>query len=236
MKHVLITGCSSGIGNGLCNYYLQQGDRVTGISRSVPKDLINHDLFRFIQLDLTEFEDVVTNLKTALTDCQNIDVVILNAGILGNIADLKDSTIEHLKHVMDTNLWSNKVFLDTLCDAGISTKKVVAMSSGASVNGNRGWSGYSLSKSALNMLMKLYAAENPETLYYAFAPGLIDTPMQDYLNEEVDEEKFTSVKRIKAARNTPGMLSPEEAAPILAKGIAALDNYDNGSFVDVRKM
>ena len=74
------------------------------------------------------------------------------------------------------------------------------------------------------MLIKLYAAEISSTKFYAFAPGLIDTQMQDYLCEIVDQVKFPSAARIASSRGTDNMPRPELAASTLARAISELDN------------
>ena len=76
---------------------------------------------------------------------------------------------------MKINVWSNKVICDWLLKSIPEIYQIVFMSSGAAVNGNRGWGSYSLSKATLNMLAKLYAAEAKQTHFSALAPGLVDT-------------------------------------------------------------
>ena len=43
-----------------------------------------------------------------------MDLAVLNAGVLGRIADLRDVPVEELKQVMDVNLWANKALVDAL--------------------------------------------------------------------------------------------------------------------------
>ena len=44
-KTVLITGVSSGLGNGLAHFYLEQGSQVYALNRKEPSDLIANDNF-----------------------------------------------------------------------------------------------------------------------------------------------------------------------------------------------
>ena len=235
--HVIITGVSSGIGWGLSKHYLSKGHQVYGLSRRVPEDLIQNKNFNHVVCDLTSFESIPESVSKLLSKTSKIDLAILNAGILGPIADMKNQSLVDLKEVMDVNLWANKPIIDTLLETVPNTKKVVAISSGAAINGNKGWGGYSISKAAVNMLIKLYASENENTTFYAFAPGLIDTPMQDYLcGDELKVTDFPSAQKLKEARYTPNMPTAEDAGEILAKGIHELDKLETGSFVDIRKM
>ena len=40
--------------------------------------------------------------------------MLLNAGVLGEIKDLSDTTLAEIAAVMDVNVWANKVIYDTL--------------------------------------------------------------------------------------------------------------------------
>lgn len=232
---VLITGTSSGIGYSLAEYYLDKGYEVYGVSRRVPKGL-NGRGYNHCSMDLRHIENEKDRFIEFIGEIKKIETIILNAGILGEIKSLAENSIEELNDIMFVNTWANKILIDILVEHVNEVNKVVAVSSGASINGNSGWGGYSLSKATLNMLIKLYAAEIIDTRFYSFAPGLVDTSMQDYLCGEVDADKFPSIQRISKARNTVNMPTPKEAASHLARGIDRLDNYESGSFVDVRKM
>ncbi len=235
--NVFITGVSSGIGWGLSKYYLSKGYQVYGLSRRVPEDLMNHKNFNHTICDLTDFNSIPNSLSSLLNEVPFIDLAILNAGILGPIEHMKNQSIKDLKEVMNINVWANKPVIDALLETVPNIQKVVAISSGAAVNGNKGWGGYSISKAALNMLVKLYAAENDQTSFYAFAPGLVDTAMQDYLcGGNLDSDSFPSAQKLIDARGTENMPTAEAAGEILAKGILNLDNLDSGSFADIRKM
>lgn len=235
--NVLITGVSSGIGWGLAHHYLNQGDQVFGLSRRIPEDFINHPNFRHFQFNITHHEKAPMVLKYLLAEVQTLDLVVLNAGMLGPIGDMKNQSIQDLKQLMEVNVWSNKPIIDSILLDIPNTPKIVAISSGAAVNGNKGWGGYSISKAALNMFVKLYASENKHTKFYALAPGLVDTAMQDYLcGEEFSEEDFPAASKFKAARGTDAMPKPNDAAKLLDDAIKRLDEYPTGAFVDVRKM
>ena len=235
--HVFITGISSGLGLGLTRACLERGDQVYGLSRRPPPDDVKaHSGLKFLKLDLEKLEDITSGLKTLLGDSVPIDLVILNAGILGEIQDLKDSPLPGLKRIMNINLWSNKIICDFLIERQGAVKQVVSVSSGASRSGHRGWSGYAISKVSLNMLTQLYAAENPDTHYTALAPGLIDTAMQDYIYTTPPIDKFPALNRLREARGTDAMPDPAEAAKNLLACFPRLLKLENGSFADIRKL
>lgn len=236
--NILITGCSSGLGNGLAAYYLNEGHKVFGISRSTNDALNSHSSFNFLQLDLSGLNEIPGKVQDFLKNESVMDLAILNAGILYDVRDVKDTEIEEIKKVMDVNVWANKVLIDVLFEQLDSIHQVVAISSGAAVSGKRGWNAYSLSKATLNMLIDLYSREQPHTHFCALAPGLIETGMQDYLNNlpKAHEKKFPMVKKLKEARGTDSMPKPKEAAVIVANAIQKVTDHESGSFLDVRNM
>lgn len=236
-KAVLVTGVSSGIGYSLSQLYLERGWRVLGISRRRPADLCENPMFSHQSMDLSDHEAIKKWLPELLNGVPRLDLVILNAGVLGRFGDLRDADVVDLEHTMRVNVWCNKIILDVLQTLAVHFAQVVAISSGASVNGNRGWSGYSISKSALNMLVKLLAAENPKAHFASLAPGLVDTPMQEYLCNYPLDERFPALNILRSKRRTPEMPPGNEAAIILADVFERLpDCCTSGEYVDIRKL
>ena len=234
--NVLITGTNSGLGFGLTKYYITNGHTVYGISRKRNEELRKYDNFRFLYQDISKFSEIETNLVSFLNGLEVLDLVILNAGILNEVKDLKDTSLDEIQHVMDVNVWSNKIVIDTLFRHIKKIHQVVAISSGAAVSGARGWNAYSLSKATLNMLINLYAKEHTETHFSALAPGLIKSQMQDYIYGLPDNEQYPVVKRLKEQRESGHMAEPEVAAQLNASAIKQALKYKSGSFLDSRKM
>ncbi len=234
--NVFITGTSSGLGYGLAKHYLANGHFVYGLSRSLNKELQSHNNFEFLVQDISKFGVIETNISSFLKGVRKLDLVILNAGILSEIKDLKDTTLDEIKTVMDVNVWGNKLIIDTLFQKIETISQIVAISSGASVSGSRGWNAYALSKATLNMLINLYASEHTNTHYCALAPGLIQSKMQDYVFTVTEDEKYPVIKKLKEARGTSEMPEPEDAAKRVSQAIKKALNYKSGSFLDVREM
>lgn len=234
--NILITGTSSGIGEAMAAYYLENGHQVFGISRRENDFLNGFPSFHFLSQDLTLFDYLEGNVKKFLKPVAQLDRVILNAGYLNEIRDMKDTDLESMKRAMDINVWSNKLLLDILISSVHQIDQVVAISSGVAVNGSRGWNGYAISKAALNMLIQLYAAENPGIHFTSLAPGIIDTRMQDYIASISEDEAFPVIQNLKKVKGTPHMPGPEEAAPQLAKAIEKIQQYRSGSFIDIREI
>ena len=228
---VFISGVSSGIGLALAQKFLALGADVYGLSRRPCPD----SRVKWQTCDLADLNSIKKIMTELCSQVAKFDLAILNAGVLGTIQDLQDADMNELRDMMDINLWANKVLIDYLCGTQ-QTTQIITLSSGAAVNGNRGWSGYSISKAALNMMTSLYAKEFDNTHFTAFAPGLVDTAMQDQLCSIKDIGNFSSLSRIQSARGTESMPSADELANHLPDVFRNLLTYQSGSFVDIRKM
>lgn len=231
--NVLITGNSSGLGLGLTEALLADDAIVWGMSRrGCP--ITGNDGLRDRSQDLGNLTTLAESLDRLLSDCLRLDLVILNAGLLGRIQPISHTDVHDLEHLMRVNVWANKLILDWLIERQIPVEQVVAISSGAAVNMHYGWGGYSLSKAALNNLIRLYAHEMPDTHLTALAPGLVDTDMQEYLCGEVDTDEFPSVEKLKNARGTDAMPNANQAAAHILEALDSLREGESGQYVDLR--
>ncbi len=231
-SRAFITGTSSGLGRGLAQRLSQRGWDVYGCSRRGCDLPQVHDT----RLDLGDEGAVAPALDRLLGQIETLDLVVLNAGVLGEIRDLSTTPLADLQRVMAINVWANKLLLDWLLAWGRPVTQIVLISSGAAVLGNRGWGGYALSKAALNMLAKLYAHEFDGSHIAALAPGIIDTAMMDHLCNEADVDTFPAVERLRQARGSAAMPGPEEAAERVLSVLPQLRAYPSGSFVDIREI
>ncbi len=227
-KKVLITGCSSGLGFSLTNFYLENDYIVYGISRTKPK--IKNKNFYFKEFDLSNLKKIKLELTPFIDEIKEFDIVYLNAGILGEIKELAKLSIAEIKEVLDLNVFANKEILDIL--AKTNTKVIIAISSGASIKGSKGWGSYSLSKASLNMLINLYSKEIINTKLLAVAPGVIETAMTDIIRFDVDDKIFTSAKILKEG----DIQQPLDAASKLHEVVIREKEFANGSFIDVRNI
>lgn len=227
-KNILITGCSSGLGLALTNYYLEKNYKVFGISRKKP-DITNTN-FIHKSFDLSNISKIKEELSTFILDVKEIDTVFLNAGMLGKIKILSELSIQELNEVYALNVYANKELLDILMN--LKVKNILVISSGASKNGYKGWGAYSLSKAGVNMLINLYSNEMINTKILALAPGVIKTPMTDYIRFELDENIFPSVKKL----NEGIVQTPEETALKIGNLINKIDEYKSGTYVDIREI
>ena len=227
-KNILITGCSSGLGLALTKYYLKKEYKVYGISRKKPS--ITNENFIHKSFDLSQVSKIKSELTDFIKDINNIETVFLNAGMLGKIKILQELSIDEMNEVYSLNVYANKELLDILMQ--IKVNNVLVISSGASKTGYKGWGSYSLSKAGVNMLVNLYSNEITNIKILAVAPGVIKTPMTDYIRFKIDENIFTSAKKL----NEGIVQTPEETAIKIDELINRIDEYESGSYVDVRQI
>ena len=232
VSNAFITGSSSGLGLGLVRRLSQDGWQVYGCSRRGCDLPGVHD----IRVDLADEAAVAPALDRLLGEPEALELVVLNAGVLGEIRDLSATPLADLQRLMAVNVWANKLVLDWLYAWGRPVAQVVLVSSGAAVLGNRGWGGYALSKATLNMLARLYAHEFDGTHIAALAPGIINTAMMDHLCDEADAGAFPALERLRQARGTSAMPGPDEAAGRVLSVLPQLRRYPSGSFVDIREI
>ena len=83
------------------------------VSRREPKDLVEQGL-HFAGIDLNDSVAGKRSFCKLINDVPNFDLVILNAGKLGQIRDMKETSLEDLRETMEINVWSNKWLLDCL--------------------------------------------------------------------------------------------------------------------------
>ncbi|MEM7540063.1 MAG: SDR family NAD(P)-dependent oxidoreductase [Pseudomonadota bacterium] len=233
MRQVLITGHSSGLGEALARYHLETDDAVLGISRRRPA--LTDDALISMQCDLADTAALEKTLSTIESSRGTIHLAYLNAGVLQPFRDMVDTPLQDIRAAMEVNVWANKIILDWMCQLDTPPEQVVLVSSGAGVNGNRGWGSYALSKATLNMLTQLYRDELPATHLCALAPGLIHTAMQDYI-KTVDATRFSSTARLQQAMGTAGMPPPEIVAQRIGQALSAIRNAPSGSYLDLREL
>ncbi|MDQ1106771.1 SDR family NAD(P)-dependent oxidoreductase [Nocardioides zeae] len=187
-KHALIVGASRGIGLGLTERFLERGWSVTATQRVGSGGNLAHaadrvgDRLRLEHVDINDTAQV-SALRERL-DGARFDLVLVNAGITHDrwetVAEVSTATFERL---MLTNALSPMRFVEQFRDL-VTPHGVLAVTSsgqGSITNNTRvtGWEIYRASKSALNQLMRSFAArhaDDPRTLLL-LAPGWVRTEM-----------------------------------------------------------
>ena len=153
-----------------------------------------------------------------------------------NIEYLNKIKLHDLETSFTINTWANKVIIDYMIMNNIEVKQVVAISSGASQKTYTGWGEYSISKAALNMMIQVYAEEHPDIHFLSVSPGPVDTPMQDYINKNIDGRKYKWKKKFSDMKKNNDLPEASWVADNLHQIMPTLKKYKSGSFLDLRNL
>lgn len=187
-KTALIVGASRGLGLGLVERLLERGWRVIATSRgtagSALRGLVDTTGGR-LTLETVDIDDAAS--VEALRDrpaAYRLDLVFVNAGVTHDRWEtVADVSTETFQRVMLTNALSPMRFVERFHDLVPETGTIGVMSSGqGSITNNTrvtGWEIYRASKSALNQLMRSFAARHPDDprTLLLMAPGWVRTDL-----------------------------------------------------------
>lgn len=124
-------------------------------------------------------------IDAAVSKFGAIDSVVANAGVLDPVDAVAHANVDEWKKLYEINFFSVvSLVSQALPHLKKSHGRVVAVSSGASVNPYYGWAAYGSSKAALNHFILLVAAENDDILAISIAPGVVDSAMQKDIREK----------------------------------------------------
>jgi len=222
----LVTGASRGIGRQAAIALARAGAHVIITARTQGAlEEVDDEIAALgrsatiLQLDLRMADRIDQLGPTLLQRWPQLDIVVLNAGVLGPLSPLSHVTVDAWETVLDVNLTANWRLIRTLdpllkrSDAG----RVIVMTSGAASGTHAYWGPYAVSKAGLEALACTYAAECESTSVRVAIvdPGPVRTAM-----------------RAKAfpGENPLTLPAPEEIAPLLVE-LAAPSSMVNGVVV-----
>jgi NAD(P)-dependent dehydrogenase (short-subunit alcohol dehydrogenase family) len=185
----LVTGASRGIGAATALKLSEAGAHVVAVARTVGGLEELDDAIRaaggsatLVPGDLKDFA-AIDRLAGALAERYGrLDVLVGNAGILGPLSPLGHVPPQAWDEVLAVNVTANWRLiraLDPLLQKSAGAR-VVFVTSGVTSRVFAYWGPYSVAKSALEMLARIYAAENATTKVRVnlFNPGPIRTRMR----------------------------------------------------------
>jgi NAD(P)-dependent dehydrogenase (short-subunit alcohol dehydrogenase family) len=120
------------------------------------------------------------DLAAAIATAGRLDLLVHNASTLGPspLPPLAEHPIDELENVYTVNVIAPLALTQLLLDQlRASHGALIAVSSDAAVEAYPGWGGYGSSKAALDQLMAVLAAENPDLRIYSVDPGDMNTAM-----------------------------------------------------------
>ena len=193
-KVAIVTGCDTGLGQGMTLGLAQAGCDIVGINRKIPHDTAAQVLalgrrFHAIQADLSQENDMSGLVDQAVAAMGRVDILVNNAGIIRR-HDALTFTESDWDAVIDLNL--KAVFF---------LRKIINIASMLSFQGGIRVPSYTASKSGVLGLTRLLANEwaGQGINVNAIAPGYMATNNTQALRE--DEERNQAIlERIPAGR------------------------------------
>lgn len=217
MTTTLITGGNKGIGYETARRLVAAGHTVWIGARDTERGQAAADALgaSFVRLDVTDDASVASAVSTVGDEAGHLDVLINNAGILGDVTAPGDMTVDQLRAVYETNVFGvvrvTNAFLPLLRLA--ESPSVINVTSGLGsftlvhdpdrVESQYPLAAYGSSKTALTMLTVQYAKATPDVRFNAVDPGQTATEFTGNLGHDVSDGADTAVRIATLGSETP---------------------------------
>ncbi len=186
----LVTGASQGIGAAVAKAYAKAGAHVILVARNQKKlEKIDDEITQMggqatlLPLDLMDFDEVDKLGPSIYERFGKLDIFVGNAGLLGTLSPLTQISNSEYQRVLDVNLSANFRLiktLDPLLQASNAGRAMFVTTGAGVVKGRAYWGTYSISKAALESMVRVYADENRQTnlKINMIDPGAVRTDMR----------------------------------------------------------
>jgi len=236
-KVAIVTGCNTGLGQGMALGLAEAGATIVGVNREIPTETEKMlkkigAKYHFIQADLSSTSVLDRVIEDTLKVANKIDILINNAGIIRREDSLK-FTEKDWDDVMDVN--AKVLFFLSQAVANQFVKqnsggKIINICSMLSFQGGIRVPSYTASKSAVAGLTKLMANEwaSKNINVNGIAPGYMDTNNTAALI--ADKERNVAI----TARIPAGVWGqPEDLKGIVVFLASDASSYINGAIIPV---
>src|SRR5690242_19177437 len=171
-KLALVTGASRGIGAATAEALADAGAHVILVARTTPAlEEIEERIHQaggtatIAPLDLTDGESIAKLAGAVAERWQKLDILILNAAMLGSLTPVQDIDPKEYSRLLSLNLLANQALIaafDPLLKRADSPD-VVPLTSSVGSEPRAFWGAYGSSKAALETLLGAYADETAFT-------------------------------------------------------------------------
>ena len=192
-KVSLVTGAGEGIGAAIAIELAQTSFHViitdknlTSLKNTENTIISNGGTCTVVELNMKDFLGIDRLGFEIFKRWRKLDILVANAAILGTLSPLHHQSNEEFSDVVNINLISNHRLIrsvDSLLKKGMSSKAIFLTSS-VSFNPKPFWGAYSISKAALNHMIKLWAQENThnDLSICTIEPGETNTRLRKHAN------------------------------------------------------
>ncbi len=202
-KTVIVTGCSSGIGQSIANYLLSKKIRVIGLSRDHKKANIKNNLFKPYDIDISNIKNFSYVLDEIFKEFSNITAVISNAGY-GHFGNLENLSTQNISNYFNLNLLAHII----LAKKSIPILKkqnsshIIFMGSESALKGGKKGSVYSACKFALRGFSESLREECSSSgiKVTIINPGMTRTPFFKNLSFSPGNDQSNAIEPIEIAK------------------------------------
>ena len=189
MQNYLVTGATSGIGEGCVRSLIENGNVVVAIGRNEEKlNSLSEEYgasFHYVPYDLSNLSDIGSIFTYCKEHDLKFDGMVYSAGE-DYSSPIKANSIERMRRLMDVNCLAFVEMARHFYSKRYSNDdaSIVAISSIASLTNETGMVAYSASKAALNSAVKTMSKEfvGRGIRVNAILPGGVDTPLAQKKN------------------------------------------------------
>jgi len=209
-KNIMVTGATSGIGLELARSFSSKGANLIILGKDEEKlDELYDEISihggknLIIKSDLKELDEkgaiqISDEIKKYY---ENIDGLIHNAAILGNLTRIEDYQSKTWDEVLQVNLTSSFLITKHLLELASSSNeaRIIFVSSSVSNNGKAFWGAYSVSKFAQRGLAEILREEtevNKNIKVFTLDPGATKTKMRFAARPSEDQDSIKTPKEL----------------------------------------
>ncbi|WP_257350708.1 SDR family NAD(P)-dependent oxidoreductase [Pseudalkalibacillus decolorationis] len=242
-KIVIITGAAGVIGQATARLFAEEGAKLVlvdlfkkDLEQITQKSPLQEAEYLLVEADVTKEEDVENYIQQTVDTFGRIDVLFNNAGIEGDVSDVKDTTVKNMSKVINVNVMGVflglKHALRVMVDQ--NSGSIINTASDAGISSAVGLGAYVASKHAVIGLTKTAALECAETgvRVNAICPASINSRLMRSLEEGTsDPEQAREEYKSKIPMKRYG--EPNEVAQVVLFLASDRASFVTGSHYNV---
>ena len=236
-KNAIVTGARSGIGRAIVELFAREGANIWAIVHREDKEWLSameqlaaeqNVWIKPVYIDLSDEEQIKQGMQAIIKEKLPIDILVNAAGVLSENRLIQMTPMSAMRNVMQVNFFAPVQICQLVSRMMCRYKQgsIINIASIAGIDGDLEQLEYIGSKAALIGATKKMAYEWGQfgIRVNAIAPGLTDTKMVDYMDDEMSSDmiRHLSLKRkakpIEIAQLAL-FLASEEASYITAQTI-----------------
>ncbi|MBR8057441.1 SDR family oxidoreductase [Burkholderia dolosa] len=230
-KTILITGASSGIGEGAARLLAAQGHRVVigarrtdRLARLAESIEASSGIVRYRELDVTSADDVAAFARFALDAFGRIDVLINNAGVMP-LSPLNALKLDEWNRMIDVNirgvLHGIAAVLPTMEAQGRGQIVNISSIGGLSVSPTAAV--YCATKFAVRAISDGLRQETDKIRVTVICPGVVESELADSISDDTARTAMQTFRRI--------AITPDAIARAIAYAVEQPDDVDVSEIV-----